>query len=60
MEPIDDVSPGIATFRVYGFAADAEGLPLGCPKKRKKSESGFSRKRVPLPFNPFWYAVIDR
>jgi hypothetical protein len=28
------------------------GLPLASPKKRKKSESGRSRKRVSLPFRP--------
>jgi hypothetical protein len=40
-------------FRVYGFGADVDGLPPIFPKKRKKSESGFKRKRVSLPFKPF-------
>ena len=40
-------------------AVPAGRLP-GLPKYLKKSESGFSRKRVSLLFNPFSYAVIER
>lgn len=46
------MAPGIPS-RSYGFGADADGLPPEFPKKRKKSESGFSKKRVSLPFKPF-------
>src|ERR1700756_4912326 len=53
---------GVETAKAQGFgagaaplAADAGAaapLPTALPKKRKKSESGFSRKRVSEPFRP--------
>src|SRR5262249_19592824 len=42
--PLADVS--------YCFGAAAAGLPEALPKKRKKSESGRSRKRVSLARSP--------
>lgn len=51
-----DAAAGGAT----AAAAPAGGLPEEPPKNLKKSESGFSRKRVSLLFSPFSYAVIER
>src|ERR1700720_4636500 len=43
-----------------GGAAATGGLPDELLKNLKKSESGRSRKRVSLLFNPFSYALIER
>gem|GEM_PF-2008142 len=43
-----------------GWAGAAGGWPDELLKNLKKSESGRSRKRVSLLFNPFSYAVIER
>jgi hypothetical protein len=51
---------GFGTVLAAGWAGAAGGWPDELLKNLKKSESGRSRNRVSLLFNPFSYAVIER